>query len=117
MKLEISPEQCWIATAPVDFRRGIDGLCQIVMSNFGKQPKEGVFVFYSKDRKKLKVLGWHRNGFVMIYKRLAESRLRYILDDDEQHIIIDKEQLSWLLVGLDWQAMSDHPDLDYKNYF
>ena len=117
MKLEITPEQCWVASKPVDFRSGIDGLCRIVINTLGTDPKNGVFVFYSKDAKKIKVLGWHRNGFVMLYKRLSTRRLRYVIGVDGEHIVIDKQQLSWLLAGLDWQAMSDSPELLFNSYF
>ena len=117
MKLDISPETCWLASEPVDFRCGIDGLCSIVLKQFGQSLKTGTFIFYSKDRKKIKVLSWHRNGFILIYKRLAKGKFYSGVDLEEGVAALDKEQLSWLLAGLDWQLMSTNTELTFQNYY
>ena len=75
MKLEITPTRCWLANQPIDFRCGINSLCQHVLNTLEGNPKDGVFIFYSKDRKKLKLLSWHRNGFVMVYKQFCRAQL------------------------------------------
>ena len=35
MKLEITSKMYWIASQPVDFRKGINGLCRMVIDQLG----------------------------------------------------------------------------------
>lgn len=54
-----------MATKPVDFRKGHDGLAALVKNELDKDPFTGtVFVFRSRkaDRLKLNLLGWQRSG-------------------------------------------------------
>lgn len=46
-----------LATTPIDFRKGIDGLANYLMSNFELDPYSGAFfVFRSKRRDKIRCL-------------------------------------------------------------
>ena len=57
-----------IATKPVDFRKGADGLIALVREALGEDPfSETIFVFRSKraDRLKNCGLGWIRAGAVL----------------------------------------------------
>ena len=63
-----------IATKPVDFRKGHDGLASMAHSELGFAPKAGVMVvFRSKRGDRIKVLFWDGSGIVMIYKRLEQG--------------------------------------------
>ncbi|WP_339115113.1 IS66 family insertion sequence element accessory protein TnpB [Thioclava sp. GXIMD2076] len=63
-----------MATKPVDFRKGHDGLAALVQSTLAEDPFTGtVFVFRSKRADRLKILFWDGSGLVMAYKRLEES--------------------------------------------
>lgn len=73
MQLRLSSPKIYLASEAVDFRCSIDGLCEKVQTHLAKGLKEGLFIFYSQDRKKLKLLTWHRNGFVLVYKRLERG--------------------------------------------
>lgn len=117
MQLEITSKTYWIATQPVDFRKGINGLCRMVIDQLSHSLNEGVFVFYSKDRKKIKVLCWHRNGFILLYKQLAKGKFYTKVDPERQVVSLDKKQLSWLLAGLDWEVMSAGTDLPFQDYY
>ncbi len=60
-----------VATQPVDFRKGHDGLCALVASTLRKDPYTGtVFVFRARRADRLKLLYWDGSGLVMAYKRL-----------------------------------------------
>ncbi len=62
-----------MATKPVDFRKGHDGLAALVKNELRKDPFTGtVFVFRSKRADRLKLLYWDGTGLVMAYKRLEE---------------------------------------------
>lgn len=63
-----------VATKPVDFRKGHDGLAALVKNELRKDPFTGtVFVFRSKRADRLKLLYWDGTGLVMTYKRLEET--------------------------------------------
>ena len=116
MQLKLSSPKIWLATQAVDFRLSIDGLCQIVQSEFNRNIKEGLYIFYNKTKKKIKLLTWHKNGFVLIYKRI-ECGCFYMGTSQEGLITVDERQLSWLLAGLDWVSMSDWKELEFDHYF
>ncbi len=116
MQLKISSPKIWLATEPVDFRRSIDGLCEYIKDHFSLALKESIFVFHSKDRKKLKVLVWHKNGFVLVYKRLESGCFKYCPAGNPL-VTLDDKQLSWLLAGLDWHLMSHWNELSFDDYF
>ena len=62
-----------VATKPVDFRKGHDGLAALVKNELHKDPGAGtVFVFLSRRADRLKLLYWDGTGLVMAYKRLEE---------------------------------------------
>jgi hypothetical protein len=63
-----------VATQPVDFRKGHDGLAALVQSALKEDPFTGtVFVFRAKRADRLKILFWDGTGLVMAYKRLEET--------------------------------------------
>ena len=63
-----------VATQPVDFRKGHDGLAALVQSALTEDPFTGtVFVFRAKRADRLKILFWDGSGLVMAYKRLEET--------------------------------------------
>ncbi len=54
-----------IATKPVDFRKGHDGLAAMAHADLGFAPKAGVMVvFRSKRGDRIKVLFWDGSGIV-----------------------------------------------------
>ena len=69
------PAKVFVATRPVDFRKGIDGLALAVQEMFGQDPFCGaVFVFRSKRADRLKLLVWDQTGMVLVHKRLEGGR-------------------------------------------
>jgi transposase len=55
----------------VDMRKGFDGLSALVQTHFGQNALNGhLFVFFSKQRDRMKILFWQIDGFVLYYKRL-----------------------------------------------
>ena len=62
-----------VATKPIDFRKGHDGLAALVKNELRKDPFTGtVFVFRARKADRLKLLYWDGTGLVMAYKRLEE---------------------------------------------
>jgi transposase len=63
-----------MATRPVDFRRGHDGLAATVQNELGLDPHSGLTViFRSKRGDRLKILVWDGTGLVLVYKRLEQG--------------------------------------------
>jgi transposase len=110
--------QVFVATAPVDMRKSIDGLSMLVVEVLAMQPKSSyVFVFYNRACKKVKILYWDRNGFVVHYKRLQNGKFRLPRDIDGAQYEISLGQLTGLLAGLDFHLMSLFPEVNFNNYF
>jgi transposase len=67
----------FVATQPVDGRKGADSLMVIVRDVFGQDPLSGhLFIFFSKRCERIRVVYWDRNGFATWTKRLESGRFR-----------------------------------------
>lgn len=114
MKIGLESDQIFIADQAIDFRRGIDGLCALVIERLQQNPGRGIYIFYNRSYDKLKVLGWHNNGFVMVYKKL--ERGKFFVRGDGKQIQLNAEQLRWLLIGVDWRLLT-HAECQNSAYF
>src|SRR5271165_1079899 len=67
-----------VATKPVDFRKGADGLVALVREQLRHDPFSGtIFVFRSKRADRLKILVWDGSGLVLLWKRLEHNAFRW----------------------------------------
>jgi hypothetical protein len=56
----------FVATQPVDGRKGPDSLMTLVRDVFGQDPLSGhLFIFFSMRCDRVRVVYWDRNGFAM----------------------------------------------------
>jgi transposase len=91
-----------VATKPVDFRKGMDGLAAYVQEHLQTDPFSGVvFVFRAKRADKVKLLFWDQTGIVLVTKRLENGRFRWPAIADGV-MRLSPAQLAALLEGLDW---------------
>ncbi|MCA9181686.1 MAG: IS66 family insertion sequence element accessory protein TnpB [Planctomycetales bacterium] len=93
----------WLATEPVDMRKGFDGLTSIARDEWKRDPYSGhLFAFVGRRRDRIKILFWDRGGFVLYYKRLEKGRFQIPAVRDGQHTVnLEGTQLSMLLSGFD----------------
>lgn len=62
---------------PCDMRKGFNGLFGLVQNEMELNPLSGyLFVFISKDRNKVKILFWDKDGLVLYYKRLEKGTFK-----------------------------------------
>ncbi len=94
-----------VATRPVDFRKGHDGLAALVQSALKEDPFTGtVFVFRAKRADRLKILFWDGTGLVMAYKRLEETTFTWPAIRDGV-LTLNRAQFEALFAGLDWRRV------------
>ncbi|MCP4887188.1 MAG: IS66 family insertion sequence element accessory protein TnpB, partial [Planctomycetaceae bacterium] len=68
----------YLCAQPVDFRKSINGLSAMVELEFDLDPfAEALFVFCNRQRDKVKILYWEKNGFCLWYKRLEKDRFKW----------------------------------------
>ena len=75
MILPSGPVRVYVATKPVDFRKGIDGLAALAEAELRLDPFSGVvLVFRAKRADRIKLLVWDGSGMVLIAKRLEGGK-------------------------------------------
>jgi transposase len=95
--------QIFVATKPVDFRKGIDGLA--AQQQLRLDPFCGaVFVFRAKRADRVKLLVWDGSGLTLIYKRLDEGKFVWPRIEDGV-MRLSPGQLGALFEGLDWKRV------------
>ncbi|MGH7859588.1 MAG: IS66 family insertion sequence element accessory protein TnpB [Candidatus Binatia bacterium] len=91
----------FLSTAPVDGRRGIDGLAALVREHFGDNPLSGhLFVFRNRRGDRAKILYWDRSGFWLLQKRLERGVFRFPSGDGAR-IEVEAAELALVLEGID----------------
>ena len=64
-----------VATKPVDFRKGAEGLAALVRETMMADPSSGaIYVFRAKRADRIKLIFWDGTGLCLFAKRLEASR-------------------------------------------
>ncbi|MCK1718199.1 IS66 family insertion sequence hypothetical protein [Bradyrhizobium forestalis] len=95
----------YVATRPVDFRKGADGLALLAKETLGHDPMKGVaVVFRAKRADRVKIVVWDGSGLVLYWKRLEGGAFKWppVVDGVMR---MNAAQLSALLAGMDWTRM------------
>ena len=108
MKIHVTGKTIWLSQEAVDFRKAINGLSALIE----RIDRESIYVFYNKAKNKVKILGWHGNGFILLYKRLEKGK--FTISHSQQ---LDEKKLSWFLAGLNWEQMTNFGELKYSNFY
>ena len=94
-----------VATKPVDFRKGADGLVALVREALRHDPfSETIFIFRSKRADRLKILAWDGSGLVLFWKRLEHGAFRWPPVSDGV-MRLTAPQLAALVDGMDWSRL------------
>ena len=96
-----------IATKPVDFRKGSEGLAALVREEMKADPFCGtVYVFRAKRTDRVKLIFWDGTGVCLFAKRLEDGEFRWPKMQDGV-LRLSAAQLSALLEGLDWRRVHE----------
>ena len=102
-----------VATKPVDFRKGMEGLAALVREAMGGDPFSGaIFVFRAKRADRVKLIFWDGTGMVLVAKRLEDGKFRWPGVQDAI-LRLSVAELQALLEGLDWRRVHEprHTDV------
>ena len=99
----------FVATSPVDLRRGFDGLAALTREVLEQDPLSGhLFAFRNRRGDRLKVLFFASGGYCLFYKRLERGTFR-MPQGDAARLEIDAGELGLLLEGVDLTHVRRRP--------
>ena len=105
MLIPPGPIRVLMATKPVDFRKGINGLAAVVKEQLKVDPFSGViFCFRSKRADKVKLIFWDGTGLCLYYKRLEKRKFCWPRIEDGV-MRLSSAQLAALVEGLEWSRV------------
>jgi transposase len=94
-----------VATKPVDFRKGGDGLAALVQETLAEDPFSGtIFIFRAKRADRVKILTWDGSGLVLFWKRLEHGAFKWPPVSDGV-MRLTGSQLAVLVDGMDWSRL------------
>ena len=102
----------FMATQPVDGRKGADSLMAMVREVFAHDPLSGhLFIFFSRRCERVRIVYWDRNGYAMWTKRLEQGRFRPAFETDGRMSAraIEAAQLALIVEGIDLAGARHRP--------
>jgi transposase len=102
----------FVATQPVDGRKGADSLMALVRDVLRQDPLSGhLFVFFSKRRDRVRLVYWDRNGFAMWTKRLEKGRFcpTFSADGTFAASAMEAAELALIIEGIDLAGARRRP--------
>jgi transposase len=114
--LQITPQhRLMIATSPVDFRKGIDGLVALSRHELKGEPFDGyLFAFRNSRGTSIKLLIYDGNGFWLCQKRFSTGKLAWWPSTAEQATALRAVELQIILqqghpnpaqIPVDWRKL------------
>ena len=94
----------FLASHPIDFRKGMDGLLSLIRDT-GSDPFDGaLYIFRAKRADRIKIIFWDGSGVVLYSKRLEKAqfcwpRIGY------NRIELNYAQLMALVDGMNWKRV------------
>ena len=109
-----SQSRVYLGAEPIDFRKQIDGIALQVQEVLELDPYGPcLFVFRNRACDKVKLLYWHHNGFVLVYKRLEKGQFKWPLTQGRTSVLMSVRELNYLLEGGD---ITDLNEIDVLHY-
>ena len=90
----------FIVCGKTDMRKSIDGLASIIQYEYNLDLyDDAIFLFCGGKADRVKALYWDGDGFILLYKRFNDGKLRWPRKSEEI-MQLSNQQLRWLLEGL-----------------
>jgi transposase len=116
--IQLTPQsRLFVATAPVDFRTGIDGRAAVCRQRLGDNPLEGaVSVFRNRSGTALKLLLYDGQGYWVMMKRLSTGRFSWWPTSADARVPLSARELVILLwngdperaqMAQDWRRVAE----------
>ncbi|HBD93482.1 MAG TPA: IS66 family insertion sequence hypothetical protein [Spirochaetia bacterium] len=113
MIIDLSQVTIMLKPGRTDFRKQVNGLALIIENELKQNIfSNTIFIFYSGDCRKVKILYWDKNGFCLWQKRLEEAKFPWP-DTTTQVRTISHTELRMLLFGIDF--FHAHKTLNYSS--
>jgi transposase len=93
-----------VATTPVDFRKGAEGLAALVRETMTADAFSAVYVFRAKRADRVMLIYWDGTGVCLFAKRLEDGKFRWPNVHDGV-LRPSAAEFSALLEGLDWKRV------------
>lgn len=115
MKSPSSFKKIFIHRDPVDMRKSINGLSEIVqLAEMGNLMEPHLFVFSGRRRNTVKILYFDKSGFALWMKRLEQDKFPWPKKTTDLVVTVTPEQLTWLLDGYDVWKMKPFDSLHFE---
>lgn len=97
--LQITPQhRLLLATVPIDFRRGLDGLAASCRLTLKIDPFSGtIFAFRNRAGTSIKLLVYDGTGFWLCQKRFSKGRLAFWPTSKEEAVEVRAAELQLIL--------------------
>lgn len=105
----------YLCVRPVDFRKGIYGLVNLIKYEINDEPFSGsLFIFTNKNRRNIKVIYWDKTGFAMWTKILEKEKFPWPKNSQLNKMTLNQEQFYWILSGINPWKINPHQELSYS---
>ena len=100
---DISNLRIFICMTPTRMNFSFDRLMGLAQETFEQDPTSGhLFLFFNRQRDRVKILFWDVDGFCIWYKRLEAGTFQLpVTESQQQGIEVSCDQLANLLGGID----------------
>lgn len=107
--IQLTPQsRIFVATEPVDFRKGIDGLAAVCRQRLGDNPLAGaVYVFRNRSGTALKLLLYDGQGYWIMMQRLSTGRFTWWPNSAEARVPLSAREL----IILTWNGNPDRAQM------
>jgi transposase len=86
--------------APVDLRKGYDGLYGLVEQGLHCDPMGGdLYLFVNESRKLCKILVWDGSGLCIFQKRMSRGMFPRLWRDDDKAVRLTQRELALFVEG------------------
>ncbi|KAB8028618.1 IS66 family insertion sequence element accessory protein TnpB [Fluviispira multicolorata] len=105
----------YLCVKPVDFRKGIYGLVNLIQYEMNDEPFSGMlFLFTNKNRRNIRAVYWDKTGFAIWTKALEKEKFPWPKKNPANKVTLDQDQFYWILSGINPWKLNPHQELNYS---